>query len=525
MKHAYFARVAAAIAVSVVAIGIWRGSFVAGAADAYGYVSQADLIAHGSLRVEQPFVRTLPWPFADWSFAPAGYRPGRERGVIVPTYPPGVPILMAAFERMANRQAVFYVVPLLGGIAVWMTFVLGASVHNELTGVLAALLLATSPSFLIELMAPASDVAATAWWTAALIGVVRGSAIGMAAGGLAASMAVLTRPNLVPLLVVLAAYGVLQVVRARDTERRRAMGAVALFVATSLPGCIVVAMLNQQLYGSPFRSGYEPVGALFQWSNVAPNLDRYPRWLLHTQTPFIALGILAPLLVRPRGRVSLLMALAAALCASYLFYRPFGRDEWTYLRFLLPAYPALLVCAVIVAFDVTRRLTTSDAPRTIIVTIVACTALAGWQARTAMSRGVLEARRVDRRYVDVGHYVATMLPTNALCIARLHAGSIRYYAGRLTLYYDWLQPQWLDEAVRELTARGYHPVIVVEADEEPGFRERFAAGNELGRLGWPPMAELSEPVRVRIYDPIDRERFRRGEPVATHPIAAWARFR
>ena len=61
-----------ALALVVVALGVWKASFVAGASDAYGYVSEGDLIAHGRLTVEQQFVRTLPWPFADWSFAPAG---------------------------------------------------------------------------------------------------------------------------------------------------------------------------------------------------------------------------------------------------------------------------------------------------------------------------------------------------------------------------------------------------------------------------------------------------------------------
>ena len=61
-----------ALALATCAMGLWKGSFVAGDSDAYGYVSEADLIAHGSLRIEQQFVRTLPWPFADWSFAPTG---------------------------------------------------------------------------------------------------------------------------------------------------------------------------------------------------------------------------------------------------------------------------------------------------------------------------------------------------------------------------------------------------------------------------------------------------------------------
>jgi hypothetical protein len=533
MRRVHGAWFVFALAVVVAALGLWKGSFVAGASDAFGYVSEADLIAHGSLRVEQQFVRTLPWPFADWSFAPAGYRPATVRGFIVPTYPVGVPLLMAVFQRLANRNAVFYVVPLLGGLAVWLTSVLGTFVHRRLTGALAAILLATSPSFLVELMAPASDVAATAWWTLALASAVRETSAGAVAAGLATSMAVLTRPNLVPLAAVIGAFFVIRAKRAKPDcplETRR----LALFVAASIPGCVAVALIQQHLYGSPFRSGYESLEALYRWTNAAANLDRYPRWLLQTQTPFIALGWLAPLFARrlasrpmnalEASRVWLLLAFVAVVGGSYLFYRPFGREEWTYLRFLLPAYPALLVLAVAVTLETTRRVM-HDTRRAVTATIVICAALAAWQARDAVRRGALTARPVERRYVDVGHYIDTMLPLNSVCIARLHAGSIRYYAGRLTLYYDWLERRWLDDAVHELTARGYHPFIVVEEEEEPAFRERFGELNALGTLDWPPMAERSDPVRVRIYDPLDRDRFRRGEQVTTRPIASWARFR
>jgi hypothetical protein len=40
----------------------------------------------------------------------------------------------------------------------------------------------------------------------------------------------------------------------------------------------------------------------------------------------------------------------------------------------------------------------------------------------------------------------------------------------------------------------------------------------LGRLDWPAAAERREPIRVRIYDPADRERFQRGEMIPTQTI-------
>ena len=477
------------------------------------------------MRVDQQFVRTLPWPFADWSFAPAGYRPALERGYIVPTYPAGMPLLMAFFQRAAGRRAVFYVVPLLGALGVFMTSVLGTAVHGRLTGLMAALLLAVSPSFMTELMAPASDVAATAWWTVALALTVRGGSLRALGAGAAVSAAVMTRPNLLPIGVVLGGFWIWRTMRGAGETGARVLP-LALFACAAVPGCVAVGAINQYLYGSPVRFGYEPVDVLYQLANAVPNLDRYPRWLVQTQTPFILLALAAPFFAgAPRevsrlfavDRVVLLLSVAAVVWLSYLFYLPFGRDEWTYLRFLLPAYPPLLVLSVAVTIEVLGLAIRRDRVRTAAALIV-CVALAGWLARTAVVRGALVARLVERRYVDVGRYIDVTLPSNGVFIAGVHAGSIRYYSGRLTLNYDRLQPRWLDDAVAALRSRGLHPFIAVEADEERLFRERFGETNALGRLDWPAIAERREPIYVRIYDPADRARFQRGERIETGVI-------
>ena len=514
-------------AVGVAALGIWKGSYSAGDGDAFGYVSQAHLIANGSLHVEQQFVRSLPWPFADWSFAPAGYRPGPARGTLVPVYPVGLPLLMAGFQRLAGPSAVFYVVPLLGALCVWLTGQLGTVVHGRLTGMLAAVMVAVSPSFLFQLVQPMSDVPATAWWTLALVLTLRHSGPAALAAGVAASAAILTRPNLVPLAAVIGIYFVVLLAR-RGGDRRRTAALLACFVVGAVPGCVAVAVVNNMLYGSPFASGYESFDSLYALANLGPNLDRFPRWLVQTQSPFIFLAFAAPWLAL-RGRanaterplatadVGLLLAFAVVVVLSYLFYRPFGREDWTYLRFLLPAYPALLVLAVAVAVETGRR-ATGDERRAATLAVVLCQGLSTWLVRESIDRGALRVQLVESRYHDVGQYVAATLPANSVLIGHLHAGSIRHYSGRLTMNYLWLERRWLDQAVAELEERGYHPLIALEEGEMASFRERFAAQNALGHLDWPPMAARTEPIRVQIFDPADRARFLRGEPIATQTI-------
>jgi hypothetical protein len=78
-----------------------------------------------------------------------------------------------------------------------------------------------------------------------------------------------------------------------------------------------------------------------------------------------------------------------------------------------------------------------------------------------------------------------------------------------------LDGESLDTAIAALEEYGYRPYIVLEAGEEPAFRQRFGEHNSWGRLDWPPVSNTSRGVSVRIYDPADRDRFLAGEPITT----------
>jgi asparagine N-glycosylation enzyme membrane subunit Stt3 len=526
---------ACVLAIATAVVAVRYGVFVAAGSDSYGYVSQSELWATGGLRVAQPVVLQLPAALTDDTLAPLGYRPARRVGLpggIVPTYPPGLPIAMAAFRLVAGRGAVYFVVPLLAALTVWCTYLLGRRLAGSAAGLAASCLLAASPAFVTSAIQPMSDVPAAAWWALAVVLAARAGPWSAAGSGAAAAAAVLTRPNLAPVGVVLGLWFLAYAVRSGRLQSREIRRLLAYAVA-ALPGPLAIAAIQYYLYKSPFQSGYDPVGAIYAWKYVAVNLERYPRWIVETRSAFIFLAAAGPFVCSigakaiadaPQqgqraaawSRVSLAWlaaAVAATICAGYLPYMPFL--DWTYLRFLVPAFPAAFALAsAAVAVPLARFSKRASAiPLAVVVAV-----LVPLQLSAAADRGVFRWREGAERHKAVGRYLDARLSPKAVLFSMQLSGSARFYGHRLTVRYDQVPPQQLDAVVSELVARGFHPYFLLEDWEEARFRSQFAAASSLGTLNWPPSAETTSGGLVRLYDPLDAAGAARGERVRTAVI-------
>lgn len=280
--------VAAICAMVALVIGVRWGTFLGGGPDASGYVSQADMWSRGALTIRAAdWASDAPWANATWSSAPVGWRGWREGSMsssaLVPIYSPGLPLMMAAFQKVGGRDAVFYVVPLLGALAVWSTFLLGRHVAGPWPGAFAALFLVSSPPFLWFVIQPMSDVAVTAWWTVALLFAWRRTGTSAVLAGAATAAAIVVRPNLAPLTIIV---GLVAAIDGRLELRRLLL----VFVAAA-PGVLAVAVLNWYWHGSLLRSGYGNVDQLYSTDYVWLNLPRYFAWLVDCQTPLVFSGL------------------------------------------------------------------------------------------------------------------------------------------------------------------------------------------------------------------------------------------
>ena len=439
------------MAIGVLAMGARYGSHAVAASDQSGYVSEAALWARGTPRIDVGFAANLPWPDARDTLVPLGYRIGAG-GAMVPTYAPGLPLLMA-LARVAGVCGPFLVMPVSAAMLVFFTFQLGRRLFDTGTALAGAALVACSPVMVFMSLTPMADLPAAAFWIGALAMASRGTATSTVVAAIFSGVAIVIRPNLVPLAVF---PWLMTIVRSQSVAEaaRRTM----LFAAGSIWAPMVVAWINNLLYGSALSSGYGEVGPAFSLANAAANIKRYPAWWLESQGPIGLLCLVS--LWRRRGTVlrEFLVTIAFAVSAIllYLFYLPF--DAWWYLRFVLPAVPVLLLlCADTVAWAARRTHTTFAVAMTVFVLFAGAHSFHFIKVHDVLGTGYGE-----ERYPETALYIESALPADAVIIAMQHSGSIRYYTGKLILRWDALNPEWLDRAVAFLRERGVATYAVLE---------------------------------------------------------------
>jgi hypothetical protein len=515
-----------AIAVLTAAVSAVFATASASGADASGYLSEAAQWASGHLFYREPLA-TIVGAGDPWLTTPLGWRPSAMPGVQSPTYPPGLPLLMALPHAVGGTAAAVWVVTVAAAFAVIATGFLAVRLAGGIAGVVAAVAIATSPVFLFQSVQPMSDVPVTAAWMLVWVllmgpgvgpafarpgtselrrglaeaafgreGGNRESGVGSALAGIACAVAVLIRPNLAPLAAVpLFAIG---------WNVRRL---VAFSIPVAVAG-LALMWLQWQWYGSPFRSGYGAADELFALSNIGANASRYFGWLNAT-SPVLVLAPIGVMYAWRHAQARAMAAFAALVVAAYLVYAVF--DVWSYLRFLLPA---MAVAAVFTGAAIAAALTAAPAGPRLVGTTVVVIGLAGYGVSQARTLDTFRLAGQQRRVAQAADYLKASLPPDAVVVAGEQSGALRYYTNRSILRWESASPESLSVALATLAAEGRTVVIALDAWEGEPFRAKFA-GLATVSLEWPPAFEGGSSPRTRVWRLADRDRFRRGEQVTT----------
>jgi hypothetical protein len=509
--------IAAIAAVALATFGVVKGTWAVGGSDSSCYALMAQAFAAGDLQPSSSLAIDAPWPDAQRTLAPGGFIPSPVRpDAASPICAPGMSVLMAPLAAGFGRDGIFWLVPLSGAVLVWSAFLTARRLAGGIAGATAAILTAASPIVLFQVVQPMNDVLAAALWIAAFAVVIdrpkglsppdtsvetRGDKpLGLSIAGLLVGIAILVRPNLAPLAIVIALAPFI-------LKWAQPARAAALILAAALPGIVLLLWLNQRLYGSVIGSGYGDAAQLFSISHVTQNLSNFGRAFLDTQYLVPLLGLVAPVVFTDdKHRIAIVLLLAAAVVAViYFFYQPY--PEWWYLRFLIPSVVLLVVLTSATGVELASRARIGG------VVPIAAVLLAIVGARAAGERQAFELQRLEGRYRDAAALVRERLPETAVLITVWQSGSARFHADRQAVMWDALDPAWLDRAVAWLQQRGQHPYFLFERREELEFRSRFRGPSIYGGLDWPPRIDLNR--QVRIYDPADRARFLAGETYPT----------
>ncbi len=372
-------------------------------------------------------------------------------------------------------------------VAIAATAAIAFRLAGATAGIVAAMLIAFTPIFIHQSIQPMSDVPVTAAWMVCFFCAMTGRSI---AAGVACAIAVLIRPNLAPLAIV-----------PLFAVERRVAFAIPVAIAAA-----VLAMLQGLWYGSPLRSGYGSTDELFAWSNIAGNAPRYLSWFLST-APVLAVGVLGIIRTRADRAARALALFAALVIAAYLVYAVF--DEWSYLRFLLPAIAVLAVLASIeLAWWIDRSPMVMRPVLLFIVGAAATTCSMWWMHRADTFDLADHLRRVSQ----VAAVVAERTPPQSAIVSGEQSGAMRYYTHRSIIRWEAATAPAMTDAIA-LLQKTHRPVyVVLDAWEEGPFRNKLGAALS---LDWPPMLDAGSSHRTRVWALADRDRFRNGEHVDT----------
>jgi hypothetical protein len=444
-----------------------HGAGVPTDSDSSGYFNVARSLLQRRWVEPVPAIERLPAPPWDPYFQqPLGYRVNSATATRVTTYPSGFPLQLALAGKLVGLDRAAVVVNLAQAVLaalLLMALARQAGLPWAWAGGGAALLLGC-PLFLIQSLQPMSDVAAMVWCMAAIwlaLLARRRPALG-AAAGFAFALAVLVRPSDVLVLVPLAiALG-------------RHWRAWLAFVIGGIPGAAFLAWYNHALYGAILTTGYGDVSSLFGARYVPHNILHFLEWIPLLLTPFVAVPAMLLPWIDAGGRLTrrLLGAWIAVIAGFYVWYFHSG-EYWWYLRFLLPAFPALILAGLLAARAWSERQWAGSRRGTLVPATLLVLALA-WQGAFTHGFGLRFTRASAAPYVETVAWMRAHAPANALVVQMQLSGCFTYYTDFTLVRWDLVSREgW--EALLAAAEAAHRPVFATLYD----FEEARAFGGAI----------------------------------------------
>jgi 4-amino-4-deoxy-L-arabinose transferase-like glycosyltransferase len=409
---------------------IWNVGAVAGGSDSSGYMNHARVLASGHLQAQPRTIEGLPRSAAPpLLYIPLGFKPAWNGDGMVPTYPMGFSLFVLLAKPVIGWRHAGDLTIILHSLAgLVATFALGRMLGLEcIWAITAAAIVGASPIYLAMSLQAMSDVPSLFWTTAAVLAALksRERMPWAFAAGVAVALDVLLRPtNALALFPVGISLG---------ASPRRWI----LLILGGLPGAVLFEWHSVAAYGSLMTTGYYGDKYAFSASYAPRAFLQYGRWIPTILTPIVVLALGVPWLRGETARIRwLLIAWIAAYLAFYSAYK-FPNETWWYLRFLLPAVPAIAVAAMLVCRELLHRVPAMRRPARMLGACACAVAFVAvssfWWCRELYA---LDFGREELRYGLASEWMEKNLPPNAVCMAMEMTGALYYDTNFTFLRWD-----------------------------------------------------------------------------------------
>jgi len=425
----------------------------AGGSDSSGYLNNARLLAAGQTatapRVPPGIDAAL---FDSFTFIPLGFRPMPD-AMMAPTYPIGLPLMLLSTAKVVGWKLAPPLVMVVSALlAVALMIPLGRAAGLTLGWAAAgALLLATCPLTTFMSVQLMSDIPATTVAVITILGAWRSRTHPRwaLAAGAGFALGVLIRPTNFMLIIPVA------VCLGLDGPRWLWLG------LGGFPGALGQLIYNSAAYGNPLASGYgDDLGSKFSLGILPLTLAHYVKWLPVLLTPVVLIALGLPWFGRRARFTWVLVAWTVPFLAFYAGYWH-THEWWWYLRFLLPAFPAIIIGGLWVLRELWIRKLSPRWPRPLIARSCGLAAILVILIHAAFWHHRLNAHTIgygESVYPESSAWAHEHLPADAILLTVQTSGALLYYTDFPLMRWDSLNPEKFS---RLTTAAGRRPIVAV----------------------------------------------------------------
>lgn len=262
-----------------------------------------------------------------------------------------------------------------------------------------------------------------------------------------------------------------------------------------LPGGIFWGWVNATLYGGVLRTGYGDVSWYFGWRFAGPNALHFAKWLPVLLSPPVVLAALGlPWVPSAPAPIRLLLATWFGAFAGFYVFYSFSGMEWWYLRFLLPAFPAVILAGALVARVLLAKIESGRTRGAVGAALLAVMTI--WNVRVGDAHNVSHIARSDEAYKLTADWLQEELPGNAIVLVSQLSGAMTYYTDFALIRWDTIEDEATWAKVRGAAAAAKRPLYAAlyDFEIERAFTSEYVPGK------WERVAQIRQMSVWRLHD-------------------------